>query len=74
MAIKDSIVSRPKQKRSGHHHKTSSHQVVVPRKSGQVRSVKETEGRYVTLPPGPANFIVRTPYPLAPSKEDETSE
>lgn len=40
--------------------------------SGNVRYVK-SDGTYGELPPGPGNFIVRTPYPLAPPKEDQES-
>ncbi len=74
MAIKGSIVSRPKSKRSDGQQKTSNGQVTVHKKASHFRSVEESRTNYVTLPPGPANFIVRTPYPLPPSKEDESSQ
>jgi len=74
MAIKGSIVSRPKSKRTDGQQKSSDRQVIVHQKASHFRSVEESRARYVTLPPGPANFIVRTPYPLPPTKEDETSQ
>lgn len=39
--------------------------------SGKIYSTGK--GGYAELPPGPENFIVRTPYPLPPSKEDKSS-
>jgi len=74
MASKGIIVSRPKSKRSDGQQKVSKRQAIVHKKQNHARSIKENRGSYVTLPPGPANFIVRTPYPLPPSNEDETSQ
>ncbi len=74
MAKAGAIISHPKSKHSKPFSgNQTSHTRKKAVKSGHDVKPGETM-RYVEIPPGPSNFIVRTPYPFAPSKEDTTSE
>ncbi len=75
MAKSGTIILHPKSKQSK---PSSGNQTSHTRTHQAARSGHDTNRRevaqYAEIPPGPPNFIVRTPYPLAPSKEDKTSE
>ncbi len=69
------IISSPKSKEAAPHpgkgaSPSRTHQVT---NTGQYMKRDKSAG-FVGLPPGPSNYIVRTPYPLAHSKDDENSK
>lgn len=72
------IVSHPKSKRSWPSPvKGVSRSQQRTTTSGRYVDVKRDKGSgytYTELPPGPPNYIVRTPYPVAPSEDDTPSE
>jgi len=70
MAKSGEIVTHPKSKHSTKPSTRKGAWRHVSQTSGQVHFVKRDKS-YIELPPGPENFIVRTPYPVAPSKDDQ---
>ena len=56
--------TKPSPKEAWHH---------AARKTGQFHFLRRNKS-YTELPPGPENFIVRTPYPVAPSNLDRESQ